>query len=226
MMARWRGRSRRLRGRSYWRCASGPNPNATSCSGALIDRYWIPAYEYVRSQRNVSVDDAKDLTQQFFAMVLERRDLERVSPERGSFRAYVKTAVRNFLASVDRAASARPRLLPIEEGEAAWQRLQHLPQEEIFDAAWARLVIARAVDLLRDEIAPTRFAVFEAYALSDDPQITYREVAARFGISEDDVRNELRFARRSLRAIVRRVVLEYVGPDGDVEAEIALVLSR
>jgi RNA polymerase sigma-70 factor (ECF subfamily) len=201
-------------------------PQREELLGSLIDRYWIPAYEYIRSQRHVSPDDAKDLTQQFFAMLLERRDLERVSPERGSFRAYVKTAVRNFLTSVDRAAHARPRLLPVEEGEAVWQELAHLPQEEIFDAAWARLVIARAVEILRQEVAPERFAVFEAYALSDDPQITYRDVAARFGMSEDDVRNELRFARRSLRTIVRRVVMEYVGPDGDVEEEIALVLSR
>src|SRR5260221_4766653 len=60
----------------------------------LAKQYWQPVFHYVRALRR---SDAEDLTQQFFAMLLSRRDLEKLSPERGSFRGFLKTALRNFL---------------------------------------------------------------------------------------------------------------------------------
>src|SRR6185369_5234403 len=70
----------------------------------LAQQYWKPVYHYAKALRRA---DAEDVTQQFFAMLLARRDLENLSPDRGSFRGFLKTALKHFVLSADRAAAVR-----------------------------------------------------------------------------------------------------------------------
>jgi RNA polymerase sigma factor (sigma-70 family) len=194
----------------------------------LIAGYWRPTYLYVRAIRRVSAEDAEDLTQQFFTMLLARRDLEKLSPERGSFRGFLKTALRHFLASAGRAERARPALFPYAEAEAAWQSHPDLPPDEAFDRAWARTVLLDAVERLKRELLSSGrvrpFEIFEAYCLKDE-KVTYQALAQRFGVSEDEIRNRLREVRLRLREILRRLVREYLGPDENIDQELAFILG-
>ena len=72
----------------------------------LAKQYWSPVHHYARALCRGDAD-AEDLTQQFFAMLLARRDLEKLSPDRGSFRGFLKTALRNFVLSAGRANAVR-----------------------------------------------------------------------------------------------------------------------
>lgn len=91
----------------------------------LIRQYWRPAYHYARAIRNLKAEDAEDAIQQFFTMLLTRVQFDKLSPDRGSFRGFFKTALRRFLISADRATAAREpkdgaRLFRFEEAESLW----------------------------------------------------------------------------------------------------------
>lgn len=192
----------------------------------LAERYWRPVYHYVRALRPSG--EADDLTQSFFAMLLGRRDLEKLSPERGSFRGFLKTALRNFLASAERAAAGR-RLYPIEEAERGVQ--PGLGPEAAFDREWVRGVLMEAVGRLRAELEAqgrgAQFGIFRDYCLAEGAEpCSYDEVARRHGFSADDVRNRLREMRLRLRDLLRDLLCDYLGPGESVEDELRFVLDR
>lgn len=188
----------------------------------LAKRYWKPVYHYARALRPSA--DAEEMTQQFFTLLLSRGDLERLSPERGSFRGFLKTALRNFLTSADRAAAARPRLFPFEEAEAAWKD-DRLTPEQAFDREWVRGVLLEATARLRQESKPAAFEIFRQYCL-EESGASYGELARRHGISEDDVRNRLRETRQRLREILEEQLRDYLSPGMSVEEELRFVLER
>ncbi len=192
----------------------------------LARDYWRPVYHYVRALRPREAAEAEDLTQQFFATLLGRGDLERLSPERGSFRGFLKTALRNFVSSAGRAAGARERRFPTEEAE--W-RESGLAPEDAFDREWARGVLVEGVSGLRRELEEAGkgelFGLFRDVCLGDD-EVSYEAAARARGISADDVRNRLRELRQRLREILRARLRDYLSPGEDLEAELRFILSK
>jgi RNA polymerase sigma factor (sigma-70 family) len=196
----------------------------------LARRYWTPVYHYARALRKVSATDAEDLTQQFFTMLLARRDLEKLSPERGSFRGFLKTSLKHFLSSADRAAAVRAPLgFPFREAEAEWQAHPDRTPEEAFDREWGRTVLLEATARLRRELeAAGRAAhadIFRRYCLEDEGA-SYAGLAREHGLREDDVRNILRVARQRLREILSDLLRDYLLPGQDVEEELRFILSK
>ncbi|MBV8879800.1 MAG: sigma-70 family RNA polymerase sigma factor [Planctomycetaceae bacterium] len=181
----------------------------------LAKQYWSPVFHYAQALRKA---DAEDLTQQFFAMLLARHDLEKLSPERGSFRGFLKTALRNFVQSAGRAASLRATV-PIPEGT------DFRTPEQAFDREWARGVLAEAVARLRKESARAAFDIFREYCL-EDSGASYADLARRHKVGEDDVRNRLREARLRLREIIEELLRDYLLPGQDVDAELRFILSK
>jgi RNA polymerase sigma factor (sigma-70 family) len=244
------------------------HPRHDELLSALIETYWRPAYHYIRALRRVQVDEALDLTQQFFTMLLQRGDFSRLSPERGSFRGFLKTALRNFVISNDRRKAARlprgeARLISFDPNEVAWMQAAIPASEEpdvAFDREWARQVLFTAISELETRltergkqlyyqlfhdycIAPSgvawvQDALNEAQELSvneAEPSShqasesvaatpTYHELAQRYGINEDAVRNYLRYARRELRSILLGKVSNYLD-GGDPEQELRDLLA-
>ena len=99
--------------------AQGESPAAQEALEKLFRTYWRPIYGFVRRQ-GAGAEDAEDLTQGFFALLLERKDLNTVRKEKGRLRSYLLTSVRNFLADEARHAMAvkrgkGQRLIPLEE---------------------------------------------------------------------------------------------------------------
>src|SRR6266704_7117220 len=119
--------------------AQGESPAAQDALGKLCRTYWRPIYGYVR-RHGAGTEDAEDLTQGFFALLLERKDLNSVRKEKGRLRSYLLTSVRHFLADDARHAMA------IKRGKGQWL----IPLEELRERE--RLDVERSDRLTADQI--------------------------------------------------------------------------
>src|SRR6185503_15279252 len=137
----------------------------------LISLYWKPVYCLIRRMGTRSNEDAKDLTQEFFVrVVLEGALAERYAPDKGSFRAYLKTSVRNFVRNEHRDGARLKRGDPLSLQIRDFDLTEVLPDaharppDELFDAAWRNVVLGKAVQLLQERLAaegkPDVFEVF------------------------------------------------------------------
>lgn len=222
------------------RAAADPSvPEYRERLNRLLHSYWRPVYVFIRTAWRKPVEDAKDLTQAFFAHLLERDFLSRCRPERGSFRAYLKQALRFFLTDADRAAAARRSATPSFSLDAAPDELERLgpaaPEEtpeRAYDREWFRGLLDSAIGALRETLAMEGkglyFDVFRTYVLDPQqgaPPPTYHETARRLDVSEVDVRNYLTRCRRTLREILRARILEYVESESEAERELAVFLK-
>ncbi|HVE42090.1 MAG TPA: sigma-70 family RNA polymerase sigma factor [Planctomycetota bacterium] len=201
----------------------------------LISLYWKPVYCLIRRSGARSNEDAKDLTQDFFVRVVLQGSLaERYTPDKGSFRAYLKTAVRNFVRNehrdgirLKRGGEASP--LALEIGDVDLTEVlpdaHARPPEELFDAAWRSVVLGKAVQLLRERFAaegkPELFEVFRRYDLEDDgASASYESVGKALGIGPDTVKNHLTRAREEFRTAVRSVVCATVADPKNLSTEL------
>lgn len=205
---------------------------------AVALRYWKPVYRFIRRGWSKGDADAKDLVQAFFVHLLEHQVLLRFDPARGSFRAYLKQCIRNFL-SVDARDAGRIRrgggrvplsIEALEEAAGAMPETAATPEEE-FDDGWTREVLELSVAELERDLERRGkgriFEIFQSYALAQDSERSpsYRDVAERFGVTESDVTNHLHTARRELGAIVGRRIGEYVRDDEEAETERRRILG-
>jgi DNA-directed RNA polymerase specialized sigma24 family protein len=220
------------------------NPNYAPNLDRLIQQYWMPVYHYVRSLRPVGTPEAEDLTQQFFTMLLDRGSFAKLAPERGSFRGFLKTALRYFLIDQDRTALAHAprdgaRFFPFHQAEAAWKDARKgvpvAAPEDAFDQEWARGVLLEAVSQLKQsltlegkELYFTLFAEFwnERPLENASQKTSYLELARKHSITEHDVGNYLRVVRQRLRSVLREIVTGYLGPGENVEDEVKFILAR
>jgi RNA polymerase sigma factor (sigma-70 family) len=201
----------------------------------LISLYWKPVYCLIRRMGTRRNEDAKDLTQEFFArVVLEGALAERYTPDKGSFRAYLKTSVRNFLRNEHRDATRLKRggeesPLGFQIGDVDLLEVvpdaQAVAPEELFDAAWRGVVLGKALQLLEERLAAEGkaavFDVFRRYELeSDGGEPSYESVARALDLSADTVKNHLTRAREEFRKAVRTVVCGTVADPKDLTAEL------
>ena len=142
--------------------AQGPSPAAQAALEKLCRTYWRPLYGFVRRQ-GVG-PEAEDLTQGFFALLLERRDLDAVRKEKGRLRSYLLTSLKHFLTNERSRAMAvkrgeGQRLIPLEdlhEREAAgFEPADTSTAEQIYERSWALALLDRVLTRLRDEYRAT-----------------------------------------------------------------------
>jgi RNA polymerase sigma-70 factor (ECF subfamily) len=190
---------------------------------ALCRRYWKPVYAFVCAAWPRRRGEAADLTQAFFAYFLEKRVVERMDPERGSFRRYLKRALRSFLIDAQRHDAVRRPAAPlIPLGEVPEVPAGSSP-EEAYDRTWVEDLVASALEHLRLELAgEDRSSYWELFRAHYDPPESpgYRQLAEKFGLETGDVRVRLEFCRRILRRYLRERIREYVATDTDVEQEL------
>jgi RNA polymerase sigma-70 factor (ECF subfamily) len=190
----------------------------------LAQRYWKPVYCWLRAAFAKQSEDAKDLTQAFFAWLLERDLLTKYEPARSSFRTYLKGVLRNFAGNEHQTAhrlkrGGTARVLPIDV--AALDAVDPgTDPDRAFDRLWMNDVVDRAVARVRERFAaagrPEAFRAFEAHDLTPDGNApTYAEVAERLGVKESDVRNWLFEVREQIRLAARADLGE---SSGDADA--------
>ena len=200
----------------------------------LVQLYWKPVYSLIRRAWAATNEDAKDLTQDFFAtVVLQANFAERYTQARGSFRGYLKGALRNFLSKRSRDDSREKRgggvrvtSLTIRDSdlEEVLPDDQALRPDEIFDSAWRTVVLDRATRLLGERLEAQGkrlyFEVFKRYDLETvDGATSYDSIAKDLRISVDDVKNYLTRSREEFRNAVRSILCESVGSPEDLSQE-------
>lgn len=201
---------------------------------ALCERYWYPVYAFVR-RRGALPDDARDLTQGFFARLLEKNDLAMADPERGRFRSWLIACVKHYLANERERARAQKRgadrLVTGLDPERAERRYQAEPAraltpEALYDRRFALDLLERALAALRDHYAEAgQGRVFEALKgrlTGDGEERPHQEVAAELGMSLGAVKTATsrlydRY-ERALREEVARTVLRVEDVDEELRA--------
>lgn len=195
--------------------AGGGEPGARAALDALCRIYRPAVLAYVRAHRGAHAD-AEDLTQAFFAHLLEQRLAARADPERGRFRAFLLTALKHFLAS----EFAHATRLRRGGGQVALAIDEQEPDpggapEEAFEREWARAVLREALERLHEEARQAGkqalFAALRPFLLEAPEPNEYDAVAATLGLR----RNTLAVAVHRLRARLQELVLEVVADTVD-----------
>lgn len=216
--------------------ASKDAAERTRAFDTLVACYWKPLYKYARVAWRRSREDAEDLTQSFFARALEKESLATYDVAKASFRTFLRLLFERYGNNEWRAEQALKRgggelHLDFEsaELEVPGELAHTVTPDEYFQREWVRSVFAMAVDRLRErcerEGKQTQFAIFERYDLDEDRGVTYRELAAQFGIAEAQVTNHLAAMRRRFREIVLEALRELTATDQEFRAEARALLG-
>lgn len=214
------------------RAGNRKDRDADTALAALCERYWYPLYACVR-RRVADVHEAQDLTQEFFARLLEKNTLAVASPGRGRFRGFLRTALKNFLANEwDRAhagkrgGAVRRLSLDLDAGESrvAIEPAHDLTPERLFDRQWALTLLDRVMRRLQDEYQSSgkaaQFERLKGTLTGDRGGLPYAALAADLGMSEDAARQAASRLRKRYRALLREEVAQTVAEPGDIEDEI------
>lgn len=200
----------------------------------LAQGYWKPVYGYVARRWGLAADAALDATQDFFVWLLETAFLAKASRERGSFRAFLKTALRNFLIDRQRkskrikAGGAHAHFSWALDGEAAPGLEPHArgadSPEEVLDTLWRREIVEHATAALEDELREaereTYFAVFADYFLASEQELDYKKLAEKYDLNAHQVSNYLRHAKLRYRVHLRNTVMATVSDTDQLEDEL------
>jgi RNA polymerase sigma factor (sigma-70 family) len=199
----------------------------------LAQRYWKPVYAYIRAKWARSNDDAKDLTQAFFLVLLEDDALERFKPELGSFRRYLKVILQRFLGHQDRALArlkrgGAVRILSLDGDDQALRDIvpdsQAAEPDKVFERAWTVEVLKRATERTREHFRSTNqddaFRIYEEYVLPPPSgRPTYSELAARYGIKEREVETLLTLVRMKMREEILHELADLTADDHHLREE-------
>ena len=195
--------------------AQGQSPAAQKALEKLCRTYWRPVYSFIRRQ-GAGPEEAEDLTQGFFALLLERRDLDAVRKEKGRLRSYLLTSLKHFLASEQRRAMAIKRgkgqRLVSLDGLSATERAEMEPADplsadRLYERRWASTLMEQVLRRLKEEYRSAgNAALFDwlKQLLPDEPGAPSRaEIAAHFGMTENAVRQAFHRFRHRYQVLLR-----------------------
>jgi RNA polymerase sigma-70 factor (ECF subfamily) len=199
----------------------GESPEAREALSVLCRTYWYPLYAYVR--RLASADDAQDLTQKFFARLLEKDYLQAADPRRGKFRSFLLTAFKHFLAKERERAAAqkrgggrRPLPFNFQDGE---RRFRHEPAdpttpETVYQRRWALTLLEQVLARLRQVFAGAGkehlFEALKGALTGDGPDQPYAALGRDLGLSEQAVKTAVHRLRRRYKEPLRAEVAQTV----------------
>lgn len=228
--------------------AAAKSENADERSRALdllFAAYWKPVYKYLRLKYSEAPQDAQDLTQGFFAELLERDLLSRFDPAKSRLRTYLRLCADSFALNEIKAASRKKRGAEFThvaldfsaaEDELRTQAIDPaaIPSpeslEEFFEKEWIRSLFSSAVAELQ-ELSKSRgkekaFALFEAYDLDGEENISYADLAARHGLPLTDVNNQIAWARREFRRIATEQLYALCGSEEEFAREAKMLFGE
>jgi RNA polymerase sigma-70 factor (ECF subfamily) len=217
--------------------AQGESPAAQEALEKLCRMYWRPIYSFVRRQ-GIRPEEAEDLTQGFFAQLLERRSLSGARKEKGRLRSYLLGALKYFLADEQRRAMAIKRgkghrLIPLEE-LGADKRVEMEPAdpvtaEMIYERRWALTILEHVLSRLKDEYRTAGNAtLFDSLKqlLPDEPgPPSQAEIAAHLRMTENAIRQAFYRFRQRYQSLLREEIAHTVATPGDIENELRHLIA-
>lgn len=216
--------------------AAGPEARRSALED-LCAVYWQPVHAFVRKQVG-DPEQAKDLTQAFFTRLLEKHDLLPPQPEHGRFRSFLLASVKHFLSNERDRARAQKRggghrhlVLNFDDPaeRPAWEAVETLTPERIFEKHWATLMLDRALHTLRQELGvggnARQFEVLKICLAGDHPQQHYRELGAGLGMSEAAVKSAVHRMRHRFGETLRAEIARTVDDPAEVEDELRYLFA-
>jgi RNA polymerase sigma factor (sigma-70 family) len=220
--------------------AQGESPAAEQALEKLCRTYWRPIYRFVRLQR-IRPEEAEDLTQRFFALLLERKDLKTVRKERGRLRSYLLASLKHFLTDEWRREKTVKRghgqwLIPLDElraterADAALAGLvDSLSADRLYERRWAVALIEQVLKRLKEEYRATgNELLFDSLKqlLPDEPQAPSRaEIAARLGMTDNALRQAFYRFRRHYQILLREEIGHTVADTNEIEDELRHLIA-
>src|SRR5213080_280690 len=217
--------------------AQGHSAVADKALEKLCRTYWWPLYGFAR-RNGCNPEEAQDLTQGFFAMLLERRDLDVVRREKGRLRSYLLVSLKNFLGKTRRRDMAVKRgegraLVPLDEllarERADLEPTDTLTADRIYDRRWALTLLEQVLARLEAEYRTAGNAkLFDHLKelLSDEPgRRSQAEIAVEMDMTENAVKQAFHRLRQRYRQLLRDEIAQTVAVPGDVEDELRYFIS-
>jgi RNA polymerase sigma factor (sigma-70 family) len=212
------------------------SPAAREALEALCNVYYQPLYAYIRRHGH-SPDEAEDLTQGFFARLLEPDFLKNVDRTKGKFRAFLLASCKYYLSNERERAAAQKRggkslTISIDrnaaEGRYQLEVADHCAPEDTFDRQWARTLLDHTFDQLQRDFE--KDGQIERYyalkpTLTKDDKVPYSQVASTLGITEDAVKVAVHRLRGKFRDTLRARIAATVGTATEVDDEIRDLFS-
>ncbi len=215
----------------------GSLPNAKAALERLCRAYWYPLYVYVRWQGR-SVEDAQDLTQEFFARLLQRDYLRLSDPARGRFRTFLLTALKRFLVNdwkkgraVKRGGGQTVISWNQQETESRFlvEPADQTTPEKAFEKRWALIVLEQVLERLREEFTAggqtERFERLKVLLWGEKDSPSYAEVAAELGLTEGALKVTVHRLRQRYRELLRAEIANTVERPEEVDDELRHLIA-
>jgi RNA polymerase sigma factor (sigma-70 family) len=208
------------------------SPQSAAALAALCETYWYPLYAYVR-RRGHDADEAQDLTQAFFARLLEKNDLAAAQRERGKFRSFLLTSLKHFLANEwdrgrakKRGGDRSPVSIDFGIAEDRYRRepSHELTAEKIFDRRWAFVILEQVLTHLQEESGRAGkselFDRLKVFLTGEKPAGSYDQLASELEMSAGAIKVAVHRLRRRYRELLRAEIGQTVADPDEIEQEI------
>lgn len=212
-------------------------PESAEALAEMCRVYWYPVFCFVRG-RVPGAEDAQDLTQEFFCRLLEKRTVERADADRGRFRAFLLTSVRNFLANERNKQRAEKRggllkLLPLdfESAESRWslEPADHRTPESQFEREWALALLDQVIARLRAEAQAAgkeaQFETLQRFLVGAPADSTLAEAGVTLGLTPDAARQATHRLRQRYKTLLREEIAQTLSDPADVDDELKRLLT-
>ena len=205
---------------------------------SLCEMYWFPVYTYVR-RLVPCVEDAQDITQGFFTHLLDKDAIGKADPARGRFRAFLLTALKNYIANERDKMRAEKRgggknvlSLDFGSGESRYQvdePSHELTPEKLFERRWVMTLLDQVLESLRTELSAAgkkpQFEQFKGALVGEITSSGYEQAAAALGITAAAAKQAAYRLRKRYRELFRLEVARTVADNADVDDEIGRLLG-
>jgi RNA polymerase sigma-70 factor (ECF subfamily) len=215
-----------------------PSSEARQALEGLCRAYWYPLYAFVRRQ-GYGPEESRDLTQAYFAELLEKDYIEDFDPSLGRFRVFLQASVRNFLSKERDKRHARKRggqvqVLSLDgdevEGRYRYEPVDRLTPEEIFERRWALTLLERVMERLRNELSEVgraeEFEKLKGFLTGDGPKVPYRRAALELRTTEEAVKTSVHRLRQRFGTLLRQEIAETVSTPEEIDDEVRHLLKK
>jgi RNA polymerase sigma factor (sigma-70 family) len=197
----------------------------------LCRTYWYPLYAFLR-QQGKSPEDAEDLTQAFFAHLMEKDALKNVVPERGRFRSFLLSSLKHFVTDIWKKEHAlkrggHARLIELDadvaEDRYRYEPVERFDPEKLFERRWAMTVLDEVLARLENEYSlkgkKDLFSRIQPFLLDKKTDLPQAKIAEELGMKEATLNTEVFRLRQRYRELFREEISNTMTTSGDVEAE-------